>query len=327
MTPKEKEIARKFNDEVAGLGLKIVLTKTSGEQSVLMENFCDEFSEAAPSVTIKKEKADDDSELPAIAIKNRLIYRAVPEGRELEPFLEAVKIAGGGAEDKLAGFKERLSGLAMAASFQIFVSPQCPFCPLTVATLAPLALAAELVRVSVIDAFLFPDLAAARGVRSVPMTFLDESFSWTGAVNLDEIVDIVKNRDASQLGTESLKNMIHEGMAAKVAEMMDGEGKVFPSFVELLTNEKWTVRLGAMVTAEELAARNRRVAAGLAKLVWDRLRAASEPVQGDLLYVIGETGDEDVAASLVSIREGDFGDEVKEAAREALERIRERRGS
>ncbi len=327
MTPNEKEIVRKFNEEVAGLDLKLVLIKTAGGQSVPMESFCDEFSESAPSVTIKREKADDDSELPAMVVKDRLIYRGVPEGRELEPFLEALKIAGGVAEDKLAGIKERLSGLAMAASFQIFVSPQCPFCPLTVKALAPLAFVGELVRVSVIDAFLFPDLAAARGVRSVPATFLDESFSWTGAVNLDEIVDMVLNRDPSQLGAESLKNMIHEGMAARVAEMMDGEGKVFPAFVELLAHGKWTVRLGAMATAEELAARNGRVAAELARLVWERFREADEPVKGDLLYVIGETGGEDVVSGLVSVRDGDFGDDAKEAAREALERIRERLGA
>ncbi len=323
MSPSEKKRIGQFNAEIEGAGVDIVFKRTAREETALFDEFCDRLREAAPSVRIKKEDADEDSEYPAIVVSDRLQYRAVPSGKELEPFLEALKLSSGNNGEN-GELKKKLSGLSMAASFEVFISPQCPYCPLTVGTLAPMALANGLVRVAVIDAAMFPELARKRDVRSVPSTFLDDAFSWTGAVDSDEVVEVVKNRDPSQLSAESLKNMIHGGMARKVAEMMDRKGEVFPSFLDLLFHEKWTVRLGAMVAVEELAEMDRNVASKLVDPIWEAYGGAQPAVRGDLLYILGEVGGHGAIPRLNSVIEGDDGPEVKEAAREAVETIRDR---
>ena len=43
-----------------------------------------------------------------------------------------------------------------------------------------------------------------------------------------------------------LSFMLSEGRAARVAEMMEKAGRVFPAFLDALTNDEWPVRLGAM---------------------------------------------------------------------------------
>ena len=66
---------------------------------------------------------------------------------------------------------------------------------------------------------------------------------------------------------------------------------MFPSLIELLVHDQWPVRLGAMVTVEELAAVDADLAQALIDRVWDRFEAAGNPAKGDMLYLIGESAE------------------------------------
>ena len=108
-------------------------------------------------------------------------------------------------------------------------------------------------RLTVIDAMLMADQAADQGIRSVPTVMLDERIRWTGSIDMDEIIQQCTQRDPVLLSTASLRQIIESGDAARVAGMMADHGRIFPAIIELLTDERWSIRLGAMVTAEYLA--------------------------------------------------------------------------
>ena len=295
------------------------------QQSYGLEDFCETMSHLAPSVIIKKEKTEDKTELPSIVVGGSLYYHAVPKGHEMEPFLAALKMAAdGGNNPVVEGIRQILSQCNSSASFDIFIAPQCPFCPITVNALIPLAFAGTLIRISIIDATLFPDSASALGVRSVPTVFLDRSLSWTGNLDIDEIIRVLENRDPVQLSADSLKNMLHEGFAGKVAELMVSKGLIFPNFLELLTDNKWTVRLGAMAAAEEMIFRDGNLAAPLEKMLWEKFPCLEDPVKGDMLYLLGETGNRDTILNIETFLKGNVDSDLRNAAHEAISTILEK---
>lgn len=325
MTPQEKKQIEDFNREIYGNSIRITARLNHYSQALEIQEFCETLSQSAPSVIIKNEKTDDETELPAIVVGESLYYHAVPLGPELAPFLTALKISANREENQaVADIRQRLAQWNSAAAFDIFIAPQCPFCPNTVKTLMPLAFAGKLIRVSIIDAALFPEAATSRGIRSVPAVFLDQSFSWTGTVDIDEIIRVVENRDPVQLSADSLKKMIHEGFAWKVAELMVAKGLIFPNFMELLADGKWTVRLGAMAAAEEMIFRDANLAAQLEKLLWEKFPCLEDPVKADMLYLLGETGTRDTISNIKTFLDGNVGSDILEAGQEAIDTLLEK---
>ena len=79
--------------------------------------------------------------------------------------------------------------------------------------------------------------------------------------------------------------------------------------------------MGAMVAFETLA----EDAASLAGQVVDPLIAAfagaDEAVRGDLLHVLGESGNPAALPFLASVAAGDGGEEVQAAAQEAMDKL------
>jgi HEAT repeat protein len=169
-------------------------------------------------------------------------------------------------------------------------------------------------------------MAQSNQIRSVPTLLLDEQFRWTGSFRLEEVVEIMTNRDPAKLGSSSLERMLKEGNAAQLAEMMLDKEEMFPAFLDLLIHKKWPVRLGAMVAMEEITDRNPELAAQVIDPLWERFHQVEDPVKGDIIYILGESGDYKIAPRMEMILSGEYHAEVKEAAGEALEKIEARRG-
>jgi hypothetical protein len=55
--------------------------------------------------------------------------------------------------------------------------------------------------------------------------------------------------------------------------------------------------------------------------LWDQFDRVSDQIKGDILYLFGEIGDRRSLSWLEGVLEGDFDSEVKEAAREALDKL------
>ena len=106
--------------------------------------------------------------------------------------------------------------------------------------------------------------------------------------------------------------------AERVATMMLDSDKIFPGLIELLIHERWSVRLGAMVTAEYLAAGSGPLSITLCDMLWQRFPDLTDQVRGDVVHVLGEIPCDVNQTRLMKIASGAFGDTAKEAAVEVL---------
>jgi len=319
VTPEEKERIKKWNDGLSSDVLLRFIT-TDDKRSEGLSDFCGSLSALAPKVRVVKDEGDP-KDLPALVVGPRLRYHAIPLGKELDPFLIALASDPTQLPQLTASEKTAIDNINMPAFLRLFVTRQCPFCPVTVRQLLPLPATSEHIHLAVIEGTLFPETAQQFGVQSAPTLLLDGQFRWTGSVPLSELLQMMSSRDPRDLGVESLESMLKEGNALLVAEMMLQKESIFPAFVDLLAHEKIFIRLGAMVVMETIADENTALAAQVIDPLWERFSQAPGQVQGDILHVLGESGGKSAIPKLETVLAGKFSDEVKEAAREVLEKI------
>ena len=217
--------------------------------------------------------------------------------------------------------KSRLKKNSLPATLTVFMAPQCTYCPQVISQLIPLSMVEAGVQLIVIDGTLFPEAAQTHQIQSVPTILLDEQFRWTGSVPIDEIIDAISTRNPAMLGATSLESILKDGQASHLAAMMLDAQKIFPAFYDLLIHDKWPVRLGAMVVMEEIAEQAPGMASEAIDPLWARFEGVSDQIKGDILYLFGEIGDPRAIPWLEEVIAGEFDAEVKEAAKEALEKL------
>ena len=319
MTPSDRKQIEAWIESRAG-EFDLELIFDSSEQAGPLVQFCDAFTDMGPGIKIKKRSLDSDAELPAILVGSRLKYHAIPRGPELKPFLDAIDRSVDPAGARQAIVPE-LASLDIPAHLQIYIAPQCPRCPQTVQMLLPLVQANDNISISVIDGTLFKNMAEKAVIKSAPTVILDTDFRWTGSVDMAELIETIVNRDPVKLGPQTLRSFIDDGRASDLARMIIAAGTMFPALIDLVTHDLWSTRLGAMVTAEEIACENRPLAATMIPELEKRFSEVNETVQGDILHVIGEAGDRTNIPFLTGIAESAAGEELKEAALDAIETI------
>jgi glutaredoxin len=320
MTPSEEKRIRKLNDKISH-PIKLTLFETEHKKNTEFIFFCEKLSQLVPQIQFVKAEGDPHS-APIIGIGNGIRYQAIPTGTELEPFLEALAFNDSSAINIPELLQKSLYDIEIPAVLKIYVAPQCKFCPEMVRQLIPLPEVNRNIKLMIIDCTQFPELMQQYKIQSVPTLFLDDHFRWTGSVNLEEIIGMMKDRHPSLLGAASQEMILKEGNAAQLAQMMLDENIIFPAFYDVLTHDKWSVRLGAMVVMEEIIGRQPELAAQAIKPLWERFFEVSDQVKGDILYVFGEIKKSQALSKLESVLSGEFGKEVKEAAEEALQKIK-----
>ena len=300
--------------------IRITLILTEDERSQTFKDFCDDLTHIAPKIKIKQEK-EDESKPPLIRVGN-VGYQAIPTGRELEPFLSVLADDDGQTKNGSLSVRKTLHQIRVPALLKVYIMPHCPFCPATVKQLLCLAAASESIKLTIIDGSFFPEKAASDNIRSAPTVLLDDQFYWTGSIQMEEIVDMILNRDPSRLSASSLEAMFEEGGAVEVAGMMLDSGKIFPAFMELLVHKKWPVRLAAMVAFETIAEENHTLIHHTMPYLWDCFSTAEDTVKGDILYLFGKSRYKGIIPKLETVLNGPYGIDVKEAAQEALETLK-----
>jgi len=315
---EEKQI-KKFNHQLSR-NITIERVASRHTSNKLFHEFCDNLTRLMPKIQISRVQSDA-HDPPRILIGGGLHYQAIPTGHELQPFLEALDALDSGSMKETEPIQRLLKKNNMPTALTVFISPQCTFCPQMVRRLIALPMTAENLQLTVIDGTLFPEMAKIQDVRSVPTLLLDDQFRWTGLVSLEELIDTINTRDPVSLRPASLEKIIKDGGADRLAAMMMETEKLFPAFYDVLTHEKWPIRLGAMVVIEEIAGKNPDLAAEALIPLWDRFHKASIQIQGDILHVFGEIGDPRSVPWLDTVLSGNFDREVKAAAREAAEKI------
>jgi len=317
MTPQEKEHIRHALKGV-GQDIRIRLHESDDEPGRAIREFCEMLQALCPEIRIDSENSNESVSFFEIA--ENVAYQAIPLSAELPPFLDFLT---GAEKGNISGLPEGelLSRIKAPALLTVFIAPQCPHCPHTVAALLALANACKNVHVRVTDGEMFVQAAADAKVRSAPTTILDDDFRWTGAVDLREIVDAIINRNPARLSAATLQQMIEEKSPEAVSRMMLSSGEIYPGFIDLLTHEKWSVRLGAMVVFEFINSESDALARDALNALWKRFESAADDVKGDILYLYGESGRPEIRARLTGVQSGSYAEAVREAATEALETL------
>jgi len=79
-----------------------------------------------------------------------------------------------------------------------------------------------------------------------------------------------------------------------------------------------------MVVMEEIADQKPAMGCEVIDFLWDRFQQLPDQVKGDILYMFGEIRDSRTISWLDEVLTGDYHSEVKESAREALDKMPKR---
>ncbi|WP_321418225.1 thioredoxin family protein [uncultured Desulfobacter sp.] len=296
------------------------IAETEHTEQKRFETFAGQWQEISDSIswTTGSQPAD----LPGFFLKNNILYSALPLERELSPFLKGLDALDEPALDD--GLLKTLSNLETPCRMTLYIALQCPHCPGMVEQLLPLAAACENIHLHIIDGSLFPEKAQEDKVMSAPCLILNDETRWTGAVAQEEIVDMILNKESMDLDTKALKTILEDGRAAWITERMLASNQLFKGFSGLLLHETWSVRLGAMVVVEALAEKSPKLCTELEKTLIDVFSTKDVPVQGDILYALGEIGTPDTRDWIEAQQETLTHEDLKDAAADAIQSIEDR---
>lgn len=289
-------------------------------RSGAFKEFCTRFTALAPDVYFQKD-SDIEVPRPTLRVQPNVDYQALPLQNELEPFLLALDKKTYDYGKLSPQLQKILEQIKVPADLTVFVSPHCPFCPRVVRQLLGLAAYNSAVHLTVIDAVDFPQTAADALVQSLPTTLLDGEYRWVGEIDAADLIGMMAHRDPANLGPASLKTLFNEGRADEVAAMMLSSGKVFPAYITLLRDDKWSVRLAAMVAFEILAEQDAEYAGKVTERLWEDFDRFDDRVKGDMLYMLGEACLTSSRSKIDAVLEGRYSEDVKEAAAEALAKL------
>jgi len=318
MTLSEETQFRNAHRELRD-GTVLKLMVTPDVRSSELARFCERVAAILPQVSISREERTEPG-YPWIQLPNAVRYQGAPRGKEIPPFIDALR----GKIPSLSGrLQERLDAAPLhSAELELFVAPQCTFCPGMVRQLLPLAAASRRIQLTIIDASLFPEMAESRSIQAVPALVLDGQFRWTGSCEMEELVDLLVTRDPASMGPAAIEMLLKEGAAQRLARMMVDHNRIFPALLELLSHPQWPVRLGAMVVVEELYASAPDLGRKMIDAFWSRFDAVSDQAKGDFLFLCAEVGESTEVPRIQAVLQREVSNSVKEAAAEALEKLK-----
>jgi glutaredoxin len=262
------------------------------------------------------------ADLPGFFLKKNILYSALPIERELSPFLKSLEALD---QPELGdGIQTTLNNIEVPCRLTLYIALQCPHCPEMVERLIPLAAACENIHLHIIDGSLFPEKAQEDKVMSAPCLILNDDARWTGAVAEEEILDMIINKESMDLDTKALKTILEDGRAEWITERMRSSNQLFKGFAGLLFHDTWSVRLGAMVVVETLAEEAPALCTDLEKILIDAFSSKDVPVQGDILYALGEIGTPDTRDWIAAHQAALAHEDLKDAAQDAIQSIEDR---
>lgn len=322
---KEKDL-KEIN--VENLRIFLINEGTSSEIFSRFENFLNELIKDLPlEIEIKQEKIPA---YPAFKLTDReekisIYYMAIPEGLEWTPFLNTLKAIS--KSDSILNKEEieRIKNINNPVEIKIFITPFCPFCPAVVEKANQLAIFQNSIRVFIIDATLYSDLAQKYKVTASPTVIINEDFVLVGNEARTNLVDFIKKAgEAIVYDKEVLKNLLKQGEADRVIELCEKDERCLYSLVELLKAEELFTRIGVMRVFEELAEKSTLVEKILPSLIEMLNNAKDERDRGDILYLLGIIGDPEIISDIEKAVENDP-PVIKEIAYEAIEKIKQRK--
>ena len=138
---------------------------------------------------------DGVSRVPAIVLgtdkSSRVRFFGIPMGYEMAAIIEGIMTLSKGTSPLSMDTRKRLRGLNQPVHIQVMVTPSCVYCPSMARLAHALAMENRHITSDVIEVQEFPALARTYGVKSVPLTVINEHTQVIGVVSEAELVDKV----------------------------------------------------------------------------------------------------------------------------------------
>ena len=321
MQEETLDILRKKLHDLPSKGEIILQEGEHNFFSQALKEFAQAVSEAAEgkiSVRMKKSGSSLPG-LPALTIRN-IHYLALPEGYELNPFIQAIKFLAPGSAFLSDKVKEAIATITTSVEVRVFVSPYCTNCPQVVEAVIKLASANPLVSAFIIDVHNFKELADEYHIKSVPVTVVNKELILFGSITEEKLADILIQKDTPLYGRELMRSLIEGGLTSKAADLICHE-KGRGAILELFREGDFYIRLGILVTFEEALEKNPGVIRGMVPQLIQLPSHQDHRIRGDIADLLGKIGDPNAIPHLQKLT-SDLHPEVAEAAAEALDRLR-----
>ena len=248
------------------------------------------------------------------ALGEAAVWSAVPEGPEAGPFLEFLVDLSGTPPG--GGGSARTGGPAL----QVLIAPGCPNCPRAVAAAGRLVVDGAASRLRVVDVTAFPGEAERLGVASVPVTVVD-GLVLTGVRPADELGELLAVHGTPVWPERVLAAHLEEGRVEAAAGLITG-GEGVEAFAALWSRSSLTSRLGLLLAARTVLEHEPGALDGAVEPLVRVLESEDPALRGDTADLLGDVGHPAARPALERVA-GDADPEVAEAAREALDRLRE----
>lgn len=139
----------------------------------------------------------DVSLLPVTALYRQETYtgisfHGVTGGKEMNSFVLALYNVAGPGQEMDKRIQKKLAKLTHRNEIKIFVSLSCHHCAQQVITCQRMAAESECIEARMIDARLYPDLAAEYKIERIPMTVINEKEVLLGTKTMEQIYQILK---------------------------------------------------------------------------------------------------------------------------------------
>jgi alkyl hydroperoxide reductase subunit AhpF len=211
--------------------IKVNLTRNS--LSAQFQTFIEELASVSDQLQPLYLTHSEDGP-PTIEIQPNLRYMALPNGKEMPPFLQSLLSRSQGQVSLAPRSLSALETFITPTRFEVLMSPACPHCPTVVGLVNQLALASTYVEATIIDVTLFADYGEKYGIRAVPTVVIDGQGQLVGTISEDLLVDRLANSNPASFHPDSFKKIIKEGDAERLAGMMVADGDLYSGSLELL---------------------------------------------------------------------------------------------
>lgn len=255
---------KKLND-------KIFLNGSNSSEFNSLKSFLDEFNNVFGFSNYDIVENKDRNFFSFLNIR----YYGIPSGNELEPFLKSL------IENKCINVKNNIK-------LELFVASLCPHCPAVFNSVIDIV-NEHCVELNVYFSDHCPLDLSENEIMSVPTLLIKENgvelARWTGQINRFDVQQTLQSNDKNNLSEDYFINILEQGRAEDLAQMIFDEKKLFTGFTSLFLNSQLSVRLGAVVAAEYLKEKSDELFEDLIEGLFSDYSDYDVNVKGDFLYL------------------------------------------
>ncbi|MHC4779233.1 MAG: protein disulfide oxidoreductase [Planctomycetota bacterium] len=157
-------------------------------------------------------KAEGVDKIPAIVIEGKkdygVRYFGTPVGYEFSTLVEDIVDVSKGSTGLTEATKKRLAEVDEDIHLQVFVTPNCPYCPTVVRLAHQMAIECDRITADMVESSEFPHLVQKYNIFGVPRTIVNEDQGFEGA--LPEAAFLLAVLSATGLLTEEEKEHLKE---------------------------------------------------------------------------------------------------------------------